>query len=124
MNIYLKIFATVVFAVFAVMCSVATYSLGFWYGPIICIVMIGALLYEIWIAPLSEEQHRHEILREIEGFREDIQSMTMPRNLQDARDEITELRAIAVSLGDAYCDLYDDFTQDNNVHGEQDEQGR
>ena len=100
----LKATLTVVMMMFVLMGGYATFELGFgWPGVALTTLLAIGVLWEIWIQPGRDEAYRQQLLTEIEDLRLEINDT--PRNLQDAKDTIQDLKVLLANVTDAYVEL-------------------
>ena len=105
----IRIIASIVFVIFGGMAMVATHQLGFGaIGYIGSLFVVGGLLWEIWIQPARDEAHRQTILDDIENFKEMLDKVKDPTNLQDAKETVHNIGVALETVADAYVELRED----------------
>jgi len=98
-----KIISTVVFFVFCVLAGNATYELGFGlYGIPLALLVLAALMWEVWIQPVRDEVAYQEMLT---GLDEWDFKPTRAGNLADAKETIDILTDRVAYVTDAYAAL-------------------
>lgn len=100
-----KIVATLAFALFGALSSLAVWDLGFgWQGILAVVAVVAVFLYELWFVSYSYTQYTKGVLQTIQGFRgEDIK---LPQNIADAKDLVAMLKDDREILAEAYVSLY------------------